>query len=234
MATALVQSNTTFNANHELLICELIQGELQRNSPQSCICQDTNPNLFGASTILSDDEQIELSQLITCAPSSLIGNIPFKSSTLIFNAKKDGYTRHSFYNKCDKKRNTLVLIQSVPTPENDFAGNKVIFGGFTTQPWESGSQHVEDKDAFLFRLRANEYGATLFPLKNYSEFAVYQRGPPDDDDEDDEEDGHEIFYFGQPTALLLADHCDQNEHSFCDGGKRINYDIPFKGSLLGL
>eukprot|EP01084_Bolivina_argentea_P207298 353712_1 len=90
-------------------------------------------NLFPQSDILSSDEQMELSELIST--SLEIRNISFESANLIFNAKRDGFTHHSFYNKCDNKRNTMILIQSAPTKKNDYAGNKIIFGGFITKKW---------------------------------------------------------------------------------------------------
>ena len=62
---------------------------------------------------------------------------------LLYRATIDGFSAHSFHKKCDGQSNTLTIIKST-------YGN--IFGGFTTKPWSSNGQYVDDPDAFVFSL----------------------------------------------------------------------------------
>ena len=63
---------------------------------------------------------------------------------LIYKASKDGYKAIDFHSKCDGKGPTLVIILA----------NKRLFGGYTTQAWNSSSPtgFKEDANAFTFSL----------------------------------------------------------------------------------
>eukprot|EP00483_Globobulimina_turgida_P008750 UN08768 len=69
---------------------------------------------------------------------------------------------------------------------------------------------------------ANENNQNLFFKPSQTEL----------EDEDDEVDA--IFYFGQPLSLLLSEKCNLNDKSYCCGGEKSNYNIPYRGSILGV
>eukprot|EP00483_Globobulimina_turgida_P012969 UN12993 len=183
--------------------------------------------MFYESKILSPIEKRELKQSIYTA--FYMRDIPFTSTQLIFNSKIDGFTHKSFYNKCKNKPNTLIIIQAHPTFHNNYDGNKIIFGAFTTKEWQINGGHIEDENAFLYRFRANEYGLATFPIEKFKQFALFQ--PPSPDNRSDD---NILFYFGQPVSLLLSENCNKNYYSQCSGGRKSNYNIPYKGSLIGL
>ena len=53
---------------------------------------------------------------------------PDSTCTLLYRASTDGHTPDDFHRCCDNKGPTLVLIKS----------REYIFGGYTSQSWESG------------------------------------------------------------------------------------------------
>eukprot|EP01083_Nonionella_stella_P077496 211667_1 len=104
----VIPDNSTFDMNNESSSCMV---------PDKSIC-DIEFNMFDESTILADGEQIELFELIS---SSLqLRNVSYKSSKLIFDAKTNGFTHNAFYSACANKINTLLIIQSYPTADNDY------------------------------------------------------------------------------------------------------------------
>ena len=61
---------------------------------------------------------------------------------LIYKASKDSDKIKIFHEKCDNKKNTLILIET---------NEGIKFGGFTTQTWE-GNKNKKDENAFVFSL----------------------------------------------------------------------------------
>ena len=61
---------------------------------------------------------------------------------LLYQATKDSDKAKIFHEKCDNKKNTMVLIETTQ-------GKK--FGGFTTQTWD-GDTDKQDENAFIFSL----------------------------------------------------------------------------------
>ena len=94
---------------------------------------------------------------------------------LLFRASKDGFSAKSFHSKCDNKGATITIVRSE---------HNHVFGGFTTQSWESpsdGKWKTDDK-AWLYVLRAQpsilaKYHFTLpliFPiLKEMQDQAIF-------------------------------------------------------------
>ena len=62
---------------------------------------------------------------------------------LLYRATEDGDSANDFHTRCDKHKNTLVLVK---TKKN------VKFGGFTTETWDGNDIDKEDKNAFCFSL----------------------------------------------------------------------------------
>ena len=91
-------------------------------------------------------------------------NIKFE---LIFKRTKDGYKCIDFYNKCENKGPTLILIKTTK--------NK-IFGGFTPLNWKKGGREIYDRSnqTFIFSLNLmkkydiiNKEKLAIYCLSNY-------------------------------------------------------------------
>ena len=62
---------------------------------------------------------------------------------LIYRATRDGDAASDFHSKCDKSKNTLVIVKTK---------KGLRFGGFTSVTWEGKDEDKEDKKAFCFSL----------------------------------------------------------------------------------
>ena len=62
---------------------------------------------------------------------------------IIFRSNIDGDCASTFHEKCDKIRNTLILIKA--------SGNK-RFGGFTTETWDGNDINKKDEKSFIFSI----------------------------------------------------------------------------------
>ena len=62
---------------------------------------------------------------------------------LIYRATKDGDAASDFHSKCDKSKNTLVIVKTK---------KGLRFGGFTSVSWEGKDEDKEDNKAFCFSL----------------------------------------------------------------------------------
>jgi hypothetical protein len=67
-------------------------------------------------------------------------NIKYK---IIFRSNIDGDAASIFHEKCDKIKNTLILIKA--------SGNK-RFGGFTTETWDGNDINKKDEKSFIFSI----------------------------------------------------------------------------------
>ena len=62
---------------------------------------------------------------------------------MIYRATRDGDAASDFHSKCDKSKNTLVIVKTK---------KGLRFGGFTSVTWEGKDEDKEDKKAFCFSL----------------------------------------------------------------------------------
>ena len=67
-------------------------------------------------------------------------NIKYK---IIFRSNIDGDLAQTFHQKCDKIKNTLILIKA--------SGNK-RFGGFTSETWDGNDINKKDNKSFIFSI----------------------------------------------------------------------------------
>ena len=63
---------------------------------------------------------------------------------LIYKAKNDGDRAQNFHNKVDGKGPLIILVKT---------SKNIIIGGYTSIPWSSSDNSIEDSDAFLFSLK---------------------------------------------------------------------------------
>jgi hypothetical protein len=63
---------------------------------------------------------------------------------LLYRGSRDGFEASSFHEKCDKKGETVVIINS----------NGQLFGGYTPNSWNSSGGHLADDSlkSFIFTL----------------------------------------------------------------------------------
>ena len=62
---------------------------------------------------------------------------------IIYRSNIDGDSANNFHEKCDKIKNTLILIKA--------SGNK-RFGGFTTETWDGNDVDKKDNNCFIFSI----------------------------------------------------------------------------------
>ena len=96
---------------------------------------------FIKSNIIKTSEEFNLikNKLLSQRKNKICKTINYK---LLYQATKDSDKAQIFHQKCDNKKNSMILIETTE-------GKK--FGGFTTQSWD-GDTNKQDKNAFIFSL----------------------------------------------------------------------------------
>ena len=90
---------------------------------------------------------------------------PTSEWKLLYRASDDGFKSNVFHEKCDNIPNTVSIIRS---------SNGYVFGGFTTQAWDSSGTNKQDENAFIFSMINQGNISRKFPIRphNASE-AIY-------------------------------------------------------------
>ena len=122
------------------------------------ILKDSLFNLINKSVIMGDDEKSSLLKEIEKKTNKKI-----KQLNKIYQATIDGGKPINFHNKCNNIPNTLVVIKSEENKR---------FGGFTSIPWKSEGNYIDDNEAktFIFSLDSEQISL----LKEYNKTAVFQ------------------------------------------------------------
>ena len=118
------------------------------------------------SSILTHDECDKLLSLFEEA--NVFKKLRLYSYKLLYKGTRDGFTSNIFYEKCNKKENTLCIIH---TPQNN------VFGGYTSIPWnrEESGYYRSDSSAFIYAIRwSNGSNPKVFPVKNDGRKAITQ------------------------------------------------------------
>jgi len=85
--------------------------------------------------------------------------LPNKRFVLLYKASVDGFLSANFHQKCDDKGPTVTIIQSKE------GGN--LFGGYTSQSWDSSNAYKQDPSAFIFTLtNPHAIPPTQYAIKN--------------------------------------------------------------------
>jgi hypothetical protein len=87
-----------------------------------------------------------------------------KILTLLYQASKHGFSAEIFHKYCNNKGKTLTIIQE--------KNNSIVFGGYTSQSWDSFSGFKQDPEAFLFSLKNKNKTPLKLNVKN-SKYAIY-------------------------------------------------------------
>ena len=101
-----------------------------------------------------------------------------KSVKLLYRASIDGYESDNFHQKCDGKKNTVILVA---TDKNK------IFGGFTEIEWDSSDSFKNGDKGFIFSINDNKI---FYNKKKYQIYCSQDEGP----------DFYEVFYIKGKTG----------------------------------
>jgi hypothetical protein len=109
-------------------------------------------NVFGT-ICLNEYSETFSSEILTCKQSlDLIKLCQFNPKDkwrLLYRGTRDGFKANDFHTACDDQSLTLTIFKAKETP--------YIFGGFTSEAWQSGSGDFKtDPNAFLFSLTNKE------------------------------------------------------------------------------
>ena len=136
----------------ELLVHGYIRQKIESNKswnltipdPIKVICEKYHGLfVFTESNILNVAQQLDLWRLLS-------QKIKFQQTTLLYNGKRDGFTRAGFFKNNRNKSPTVIIIHSN-------YGN--IFGVFTTFHWNwsgKGKHMANDKHAFMWLLKSRK------------------------------------------------------------------------------
>ena len=78
--------------------------------------------------------------------------------TLIYRGSADGFGANDYHSKCDTYTLTIIKVN----------GSSNIFGGFTSEAWDSNYQFREDANSFLFSLINQENKPIKMKIKDTS------------------------------------------------------------------
>ncbi|EFC42630.1 predicted protein [Naegleria gruberi] len=126
---------------------------------------------------------------------------------LLYRASNDGFTAQSFHQKCDHQGKTVTIVRSE-------YGN--IFGGFTSQDWESPKQakFKADPAAFVFKFESDSAGNSrleVFHIRQGDQKAIYC-------------DAYDLAIFGGGCDFYISDSCNINSASYSEFGD--SYELP--------
>ncbi len=110
-----------------------------------------------------------------------------KFYNLIYRGSRNGFRAEDFHEKCDGKKNTIVVVQ---------ARNGRRFGGFTEAKWDKSNGYKSSSTGFLFSLDNKE---VYYNKKNeYDIYCYSDKGPT----------------FGGGHDLFIDDNCNKDNESF--------------------
>lgn len=120
--------------------------------------------------------------------------LPKAQFTLIYKGSRDGFAATKFHQNCDNKGPTVTVIKSK---------NGYIFGGYTSQSWDSSGSYKPDNKAFLFTLtNPHDIPPTQFPI-NPNEVHEAIKGT-----------ANACAIFGKGKDIRVADAANQNNDSY--------------------
>ena len=148
-------NNLENNTNYEMRISSHIGGENYFNNHSECseIIKFKTPDYSKSIILKESNKESEFVQQL----KEWIG---FQKIELLFRASRDGLTHKNFYEKCNEKGPTVVLVENKK-------GN--IFGGYASVSWNNKNKNIYEysaPDSFLFSLtNIHNTGPEKFPSK---------------------------------------------------------------------
>ncbi len=94
----------------------------------------------------------------------LLQMVKISKEKLLYRSTRDGFRAQEFHRRCDGKARTITIIQN---------NLNFVFGGYTSSPWNSSNQWINDKNAFLFSLRKTGYSCCEKFMNNCPTYALY-------------------------------------------------------------
>jgi hypothetical protein len=135
---------------------------------------------------LDADEVADLLELLDGS------GLDIRRAQLLFNAREESFSAARFHAACNGKKNTVTLVRST---------NKRLFGGYASNPWNSGGAWEKDPKAFLFSVTRK----STHPLFSNFENALYMNGSYGPT-------------WGGNHDLHLSDNCGSNASSYSQLG----------------
>jgi hypothetical protein len=110
------------------------------------------------SQILADTQVFDLIKLCQFSPKD--------SWSLLYRGTRDGFSANNFHSKCDGHSSTLMILKA--------RRSSYIFGGFTSQAWQSTTPSCvkADPNAFLFSLTNKDNTPCLMRTSNVDQSIV--------------------------------------------------------------
>jgi len=108
---------------------------------------------------------------------------------LLYRGSVDGFSTQKFHSACDGHSPTVSVIQS---------DQKYLFGGYTTQAWNSSGSYASDSNSFVYSL-TKKYKANVSP--NYVGNAIYNNsnyGPT----------------YGGGHTIHICNNCNQSNSNY--------------------
>jgi len=169
----------------------------------------TNIQVLTNSTIVTNDLIPTLINLT---------NFRSKQWNLLYRATRDGFDPNSFHSRCDYKPNTLTIIKTTKSYNNNTMA--CIFGGFTYQNWSKNAVYLPDNNAFLFSLvNPTNTPARLNVILNNPN-AIYT--------------GTGFPRFGGGHDIYISDNSNANVLSSCRHlSYNLNEKVPTNNIFLG-
>ena len=149
--------------------------------------QSTNSYYMDSRIIKNADD---IAMITKWLPSKSTSSIKYK---LLLRGTRDGFHSQVFHQKCDDKKNTLVIIKT--------AFGKVC-GGFTEVTWNPIGNYKSQSHSFLFSIDHK----TKFPLKKEHQQYSISTG------------AHYLPTFGGGCDLHLSGNCNTNLDSYANFG----------------
>ena len=144
-----------------------------------------------------------------------------KYFNLIFRASRNGYRAEDFHQKCDGKKNTIVVVQA--RNRKRFGGFTIVvvqarngkrFGGFTEAKWDKSNGYKTGNHGFLFSLDKREIYCNK--NNNYDIYCYSDKGPT----------------FGGGHDLFIDDNCNKNNENYDNSSHSYDTDGQ-KNALAG-
>jgi hypothetical protein len=134
-----------------------------------------------------------ISKIVVTLPTAL-KELQRKKWRLIYRGSEDGFRTSDFDRKCDKKSNTVTIIETT---------EGFIFGGFTPIAWESRDAYKTDDigGSFLFSVKnphKHEIGRIVLKDARYAIRCCPSYGPT----------------FGNGCDIHVSDNCNANTSSY--------------------
>lgn len=178
--------------------------------------------VFSKSFLLAVNGQFESDIFLSIKEALLVINTIYsktrakiKCTKLLYKASKDGDSCEIFHNKCDRIKNTIVVVKT--------SGGR-RFGGFTSETWVGNNIFKADKAAFTFSLDK----LAVYELVNENR-AIYVEADsgPAFGNGCDFKIGDDCMHYNDNYSFEMSQECsydyEGDEHALSEDGNRMGF-----------